>query len=117
MKGQGFLRRFGYARAGIVTAFRRERSMRTHGVAVVAAVAFLGLTGASALWWALVGLAVGLVLVAEMANTAIETLADHLHPGQHPEIGVAKDVAAGAVLVASLVAVVVGLAYVATLLG
>jgi diacylglycerol kinase (ATP) len=64
-----------------------------------------------------VGLAVGLVLVAEMANTAIETLADHLHPGQHPEIGVVKDVAAGAVLVASLVAVVVGLAYLATLLG
>ncbi|WP_298599652.1 diacylglycerol kinase [Zoogloea sp.] len=117
MKGQGFLRRFGYARAGIVTAFRRERSMRTHGVAVIAAVVFLGLTRAPALWWALVGLAVGLVLVAEMANTAIETLADHLHPGQHPEIGVVKDVAAGAVLVASLVAVVVGLAYLATLLG
>ena len=36
MKGQGFLRRFGYARAGIVTAFRRERSMRTHGAAVIA---------------------------------------------------------------------------------
>ena len=117
MKGQGFLRRFGYARAGIVTAFRRERSMRTHGVAVVAVVAFLGLTGAPALWWALVGLAVGLVLVAEMVNTSIETLVDHLHPGQHPEIGVAKDVAAGAVLLASIVAVVVGLAYLATLLG
>lgn len=116
MKGQGFLRRFGYARAGIVTAFRRERSMRTHGAAVIAVGIFLSLTGAPALWWALVGLAVGLVLVAEMANTAIETLADHLHPGQHPEIGVVKDVAAGAVLVASLVAVLVGLAYLATLL-
>ena len=40
--------------------------------------------------WALIGLAVGLVLVAEMANTAIETLADRLHPGQHPEIGVVR---------------------------
>ena len=117
MKGQGFSRRFGYARSGIAAAFRRERSMRTHGAAAVAVAIFLALTGAPALWWALVGLAVGLVLVAEMANTAIETLADHLHPGQHPEIGVVKDVAAGAVLVASLVAVVVGLAYVATLLG
>ena len=116
MKGQGFLRRFGYARAGIVTAIRRERSMRTHGAAVIAVIVFMGATGAPALWWALVGLAVGLVLVAEMANTAIETLADHLHPGQHPEIGVVKDVAAGAVLVASIVAVIVGLAYLATLL-
>lgn len=111
MKGQGFLRRFGYARSGIAVAFRRERSMRTHCVAVVAVVIFLTLTGAPAVWWALIGLAVGLVLVAEMANTAIETLADRLHPGQHPEIGVVKDVAAGAVLVATLVAIVVGVAY------
>ena len=111
MKGQGFLRRFGYARSGIAVAFRRERSMRTHGVAVVAVVIFLTLTGAPALWWALIGLAVGLVLVAEMANTAIETLADLLHPGRHPEIGVAKDVAAGAVLVATAVAILVGVAY------
>ena len=111
MKGQGFLRRFGYARSGIAVAFRRERSMRTHGAAVVAVVIFLTLTGAPALWWALIGLAIGLVLVAEMANTAIETLADRLHPGQHPEIGVVKDVAAGAVLVATIVAIVVGVAY------
>lgn len=111
MKGQGFLRRFGYARCGIAVAFRRERSMRTHGVAVVAVAIFLSLTGAPAVWWALIGLAVGLVLVAEMANTAIETLADRLHPGQHPEIGVVKDVAAGAVLVATIVAIVVGVAY------
>ena len=68
--------------------------MRTHGAAAVAVAIFLALTGASTQWWALVGLAVGLVLVAEMTNTAIETLADLLHPGQHPEIGVAKDVAA-----------------------
>ncbi len=111
MKGQGFLRRFGYARSGIAVAFRRERSMRTHGVAVVAVVIFLAVTGAPALWWALIGLAVGLVLVAEMVNTAVETLADRLHPGQHPEIGVVKDVAAGAVLVATIMAIVVGVAY------
>lgn len=111
MKGQGFLRRFGYARSGIVAAFRRERSMRTHGAAVVAVIIFLAITDAPAMWWALIALAIGLVLVAEMANTALETLADRLHPGQHPEIGVAKDVAAGAVLVATLVAIVVGVAY------
>ena len=116
MKGQGFIRRFGYALNGVVTAFRRERSMRTHGLAVIGVVIFLALTGAAALWWALVGLAIGLVLVAEMANTAIEALADLLHPGQHPEIGFAKDVAAGAVLLATLVAIGVGLAYVAELL-
>lgn len=111
MKGQGFQRRFGYARNGIITAFRRERSMRTHGVALIGAFGFLAVTAAPPLWWALVALAAGMVIVAEMANTAVEALADLLHPGQHPEIGVAKDVAAGAVLVASGVALVVGAAY------
>ncbi|MBS0353337.1 MAG: diacylglycerol kinase [Proteobacteria bacterium] len=111
MKGQALFRRFGYALNGIAMAFRRERSMRVHGMAVLGVIAFLAATDAPLLWWALIALAVGLVLVAEMANTAIETLADLLHPGQHPEIGIAKDVAAGAVLIATLVAIIVGLAY------
>lgn len=111
MKGQGFIRRLGYALNGIITAFRREQSMRTHGLAVLGVGVFLAATGASPLWWALIGLAVGLVLVAELANTAVETLADLLHPERHPEIGVAKDVAAGAVLIATLVAIGVGVAY------
>ncbi len=111
MKGQGFLRRFSYALNGIITAFRREQSMRTHGLAVVGVGIFLAATGAPPVWWAVIGVAVGLVLVAELANTAVETLADRLHPEHHPEIGVAKDVAAGAVLVATLVAIGVGVAY------
>lgn len=111
MKGQPLFRRFGYAFNGIVTAFRRERSMRVHGIATLAVFAFLAATGAPLLWWVLVTLAVGLVLVAEMVNSALEALADLLHPAQHPEIGVAKDVAAGAVLIATIVAVVVGVAY------
>jgi len=110
MKGQGFIRRCGYALNGIVMAFRREQSMRTHGLAVIGVSVFLVATDAPPVWWALVGLAAGLVLVAELANTALETLADHLHPDHHPEIGVAKDVAAGAVLVATLVAIGVGVA-------
>lgn len=111
MKGQGFLRRFGYALNGIITAFLREQSMRTHGLAVVGVGIFLAATGAPPVWWAVIGVAVGLVLVAELANTAVETLADRLHPEHHPEIGVAKDVAAGAVLIATLVAIGVGVAY------
>ncbi|MBT9496469.1 MAG: diacylglycerol kinase [Zoogloea sp.] len=111
MKGQGFLRRFGYALNGIITAFRREQSMRTHGLAVVGVGIFLAATDAPPVWWAVIGVAVGLVLVAELANTAVETLADRLHPEHHPEIGVAKDVAAGAVLIATLVAIGVGVAY------
>lgn len=111
MKGGQLAQRLRYASNGILTAFRRERSMRTHGLAAAGVATYLLANGAPLLWWAIVGLAIGLVLVAELANTAIETLADHLHPEQHAEIGVAKDVAAGAVLIASLVAVLVGVAY------
>jgi diacylglycerol kinase len=79
-------------------------------LAVAAAVVALGL------WldvargdWALLALAIGLVLAAEAANTALEALADRVEPERHPLVGRAKDAAAGAVLLASLAAAAVGL--------
>ena len=68
-------------------------------------------------WWALVMLASAGVLAAEMFNTAIEHLVDHLHPEIHPRIGVVKDCAAAGVLIASLGAVAVMVALVVHLLG
>ena len=56
------------------------------------------------------------MLAAELFNTAIESLADHLHPEQHPAIKVVKDCAAGAVLVASVAALGVAAAFVYDLL-
>ena len=61
------------------------------------------------IWAAAVGLSIGLVLALELLNTAVETLIDHLHPESAPEIKLAKDIAAGAVLVASVAAASVGL--------
>lgn len=61
-------------------------------------------------WWALVMLASAGVFAAELFNTAVEELADHLHPEIHPNIRVVKDCAAAAVLVASLGAAGVGVA-------
>jgi diacylglycerol kinase (ATP) len=57
----------------------------------------------------LVALAVGTVWTAELANTAIEALTDLVSPEYHPLAGKAKDVAAGAVLMAAVAALVVGL--------
>jgi diacylglycerol kinase (ATP) len=68
-------------------------------------------------WWALVMLASAGVLAAEMFNTAVELLVDHLHPEIHPRIGVVKDCAAAGVLIASLGAVAVMVALVVHLLG
>jgi undecaprenol kinase len=107
MKGQPFLRRLGFALQGLRTALGRETSFRTQlafGVAVLVALAVIR---PAAIWWAVCALAIGLVLVAELMNSALEALADRLHPEQHPEIRIAKDLAAAAVLVAAGTAVAV----------
>ena len=107
MKGQPFLRRLGFALNGLRTAAQRESSFRTHLLAVVAVVVALCLIRPAPAWWAIGLLTVGLVLVAELLNSALETLADRLHPEQHPEIRMAKDMAAAAVLVATVTALIV----------
>lgn len=111
MKGQGFIRRLGFALSGLKRTAGGERSFRTHLAAAAALLAVLLVARPAPLWWAILGLAAGFVLMAELFNTALETLIDHLHPEQHPEIGAAKDIAAAAVLVASGAAVVAGLAF------
>jgi len=111
MKGQAFIRRLRFAMDGIQTAFRRERSFRVQVAAGTAVLLALLLRQPSAMWWAIGAMATGMVLVAELFNTAVEALADHLHPEQHPEIRAVKDIAAGAVLLASVFAALVALAF------
>jgi diacylglycerol kinase (ATP) len=76
------------------------------GLAVIALAFWLGLAARD---WALLVSAIGLVLAAEAANTAIEALCDRVAPERHPLVAKAKDVAAGGVLIASLAAAVLGL--------
>jgi undecaprenol kinase len=112
VKGQPFSKRLTFALRGIGFAFRRERSLRFHFLAGLAVLAVLLLTQASALWWAIGAVTIGMVIAAELFNAALETLADRLHPQRHPEIGAAKDIAAGAVLIASIAALGVALAFI-----
>ena len=111
-KNQPFYKRVGFALAGIAYAVRSEQSARIQvGVFVVVVVSLLVLQPGP-FWWALVMLASASVLAAEMFNSAIEHLADHLHPEIHPSIRVVKDCAAAGVLLASLGAVAVAVALV-----
>jgi len=59
--------------------------------------------------WCLIVFAIAIVFVSESLNSALESLADAVHPTEHPLVGRAKDVAAGAVLLASFAAAAVGL--------
>lgn len=103
-KNRSFPARLGFALSGIVQGLRSERSLRTQFLAALAVLALLAWRRPEPLWWALCALAVGGVLAAELFNTALERLADHLHPGLHDEVRIAKDCAAGGVLLASLAA-------------
>lgn len=111
MKGHRFTDRLGFAWAGLRSAWRMEKSLRTHALATLAVLGALLITGASPAWWAIMALTVAVVVTAELLNTAIEALADHLHPQRHEAIKRTKDVAAAAVLIASLGALAVAGAF------
>ncbi|WP_313951381.1 diacylglycerol kinase [Accumulibacter sp.] len=109
MKNQVFTKKLRNAFAGIGFAWTEERNFRVHvalGLATLLAFAVLQPT---AWWWALIVLCVALVLAAELLNSAVEALVDHLHPELHPLVGKVKDMLAGMVLVISVGAAVVAM--------
>lgn len=108
MKNQPFHLRFLNAVMGIRAAFESESSFRTHSVFALGAIIFLVGVRPKAIWWALVFLTIAAVLASELINTALEYIADRLHPEPHPMIARAKDCAAAAVLILSLAALGVG---------
>ncbi len=104
-----FLKRFSYAWHGIWVAVSEQSNFKIHfGVAFVAIGAgiYFGINGTE---WILIAFAIGSVISAEMFNTAIEYIVNMVSPDRHPMAGKIKDIAAGAVLVVSIMSVVVGI--------
>jgi diacylglycerol kinase (ATP) len=85
-----------------------EPNARIHALVAVLVLALSASVGLSTGEWALIALAVALVLVAEALNTALERLADAAVPTEHPLVGAAKDLAAAGVLLAPVGAAVIG---------
>jgi len=111
-KNQSLVRRFGFAFGGLAAAWRSEPNFRIQLVALGLVMIVLVVLKAEPIWWALVMLSSGSVLAAELFNTALEHLVDHLHPDTHPRIRIVKDCAAAAVLATAGTAVVVAVALV-----
>jgi diacylglycerol kinase (ATP) len=105
-----FLRSFSFAGQGIWYTVRTQRNMRVHLAAAAAAVIGGAILRIGAVQWACITLAIGLVLVTETVNTVIEAMIDLHGPRYHPLAKIAKDGAAGAVLLASAAAVGVAIA-------
>lgn len=105
-----WLRSFRAAFSGIIHAFASERNFRFHCAALVVVAAAGVILRLGPAEWAVVCLACGLVIGAELQNTALERLADYASGKEiHSLIKQAKDAAAGSVLVASIAAAGAGL--------
>lgn len=100
---------FRYAWYGLVGLVRSENNARIHLLATVLVIAAGFILQITTTEWCIVAILIGLVWAGEAFNTAIEKLADVVSPEKHPGIKLVKDVAAGGVLILSLLAVVVGL--------
>src|SRR3569833_3268070 len=103
---------FRFVFLGLAAVWRSEANFRIQLVTFLVVVIVLAVARIEPIWWALVLLTSGAVLAAELFNTALEHLADHLHPQTHPKIQILKDCAAAAVLVMAGAAVAVGIALV-----
>lgn len=99
---------FGYAFEGILTGIRKERNMRIHTVAMILVVFFGTVLGLSATEWCICLVLFGLVMALELVNTAVEAVVDLVTEERKPLAKIAKDTAAGAVLIAAIMAAVIG---------
>lgn len=100
---------FGYAFRGIREVFSTEVNMKIHIVVTCLVIICGVLLSISLIEWMFCLLCMGLVVGAEMMNTAIENVVDLASPEQHPLAGKAKDIAAGAVLICAIISVLIGL--------
>ena len=103
------IKSFVFAFKGLIYAFNTQLNFKIHCF-FSAIVLFLGwhsrLNSSEWLW---IIFAIALVIILELVNTAIEVLVDLVSPELHPKAGIIKDLAAAAVLIASLLAIVIGL--------
>jgi diacylglycerol kinase (ATP) len=109
MPRSNLLTSFKYAFGGVWHVLRTQRNARIHLLVALVVIA-LGLwLGLSRTEWAIIVLTIGLVLAAESFNTVAEAAVDLATAEFHPLAKIAKDVAAGAVLLTAITAVIVGL--------
>lgn len=104
----GRLKSMGFALKGAIKLITTEHSVMVQfsiGVAITIAGFYFDITATE---WMLQILAIGLVLAVEGLNTAVEKIADFVHPEFHEKIGFIKDIAAGAVFFAAMTAIAVG---------
>lgn len=108
-KSPNLWRSFYHAFSGLAYALRTQRNARLHLLFTFLVVGLAIWLDLDAEQWCLLLLAIGLVLMSELSNTAIESAVDLASPELHPLAKTAKDVKAAAVLVSAITSILVGL--------
>ena len=100
---------FGYAFQGIGKALKTEPNLRVHiiaGVLVLLAAYFFKFSKTE---WLILAITISLVIILELINTAVEVITDMVSPHWSPKAKIIKDVSAASVMVAAILALIVGL--------
>ncbi len=100
---------FGFAIQGLITFFKTQHNAWIHLLATIVVIVLGFVLKVDKTEWCWLIISIGFVFAAEMFNTAIEFLTDIVSPQFHPTAKKVKDVSAGAVLIAALCAVLIGL--------
>ena len=109
MKQPSFWQSVNHAWTGLVFTIRTQRNAKIHVFAGSLALVMAAWLGLERNDWGVLVLTIGAVLAGETINTTVEAIVDLLSPEWHERAKIAKDVSAGAVLILSLTAVIVGL--------
>ena len=103
------LKSIGFALKGALLLLKTESSIQIQFVIAILMTIAGFYFEISSIEWILQIFAIGLVMSIEGLNTAIEDIADFIHPEHHAKIGFIKDVAAGAVFIAAVATIIIGL--------
>ncbi len=102
------IKSFGYALQGLKSFFKTQHNAWIHVAATVVVIVAGFVFKVSSMEWIALSFAIALVFISELFNTAIEFLCDKISPELDPKIKLVKDISAAAVLIAAIVAVVIG---------
>ncbi len=99
---------FKYAGTGILTSLKKEKNMKIHFIAMILVIILGIVLKIEAFEWIVCVILFAGVIGSEMFNTAIETVVDMVTPYKNPKAKIAKDVAAGGVLIWAISAAIIG---------
>ena len=109
-KSQCMNHTFKNARKGMRLVFKSERNIRIHFLVALSVIILAFYLKLNAIEFSIIFFAIGLVIVAEMLNTAIEFTLDSIYHNRYSRmVGMAKDISAGAVMFATCISVLIGI--------